>query len=168
MAPRTARLELETDDGFQRLEWRVQRVGWIIWFLLVMAALLGVLGPGWLSDTEVTSGDGRLNVAYERFLHYHSPSQIQMVINANADADGQWQIKIGRSLLDRLEISGIIPEPERREIADDGVVYTFLSRPQSAQGKVIFHVEYERYGRTEGQVSLLGSDAVTLSQFVYP
>ena len=39
-------LELETDESFQRNEWRIQRAGWIVWSLVIIAGLIGLLGSG--------------------------------------------------------------------------------------------------------------------------
>jgi hypothetical protein len=162
------KLELTTDDAFQQMEWRIQRIGWLVWAMLLLAALLGLTGSGWLSEAEVTSEDGAITVRYDRFLHYHKPTQLQIGIKSSDDADGRWQLKIARSLLDRLQISRIEPEPDRREIAHDGNVYTFLHSAGAPAGTIVFHVEYERYGTAQGTISLTGSRPVELNQFVFP
>jgi hypothetical protein len=162
------RLELATDDAFQHMEWRIQRIGWLVWAMLLLAALLGLTGSGWLSGAEVTSDDGAVTVKYDRFLHYHKPTQLQIGVKSSDDANGRWQLKITRSLLDRLQISRIEPEPDRREIAHDGIVYTFLHSAGAPAGTIIFHLEYERYGTAQGTIALTGSRPVELNLFVFP
>ena len=66
------RLELATDDAFQQIEWRIQRIGWLVWAMLLLAALLGLTGSGWLSGAEVTSDDGAVTVKYDRFLQVNA------------------------------------------------------------------------------------------------
>jgi hypothetical protein len=161
------RLDLERNDGFQKAEWRVQRLGWIVWGLIVLAALAGLLGSGWLSERNLTASDGSLAVKYDRFVHYHHPVQIELSMNT-APTDGEWQVTVDRSLLDRLQILRIEPEPERRVIAENAVVYSFLADANVALGKVVFHVEYERYGGAQGGVSIAGRLPVVVKQFVYP
>jgi hypothetical protein len=161
------KLELATDDAFQHMEWRVQRIGWLVWAMLLLAALLGLTGSGWLSSEEVTSEDGAITVRYDRFLHYHKPTQLVIDVK-RSESNGQWQLKVARSLLDQLQILRIEPEPERREIAPDEIVYTFLHSAGAPAGKVVFHVEYERYGSAQGTISLVGSGPVDLKQFVFP
>jgi hypothetical protein len=161
------KLELPTDDAFQQMEWRVQRIGWLVWAILLLAALLGLTGSGWFSSEEATSEDRTITVRYDRFLHYHKPTQLEINLKSN-ESDDRWQLKVGRSLLDRLQILRIEPEPERREIAPDGIVYAFLRSAGAPAGKVVFHVEYERYGSTQGTISQLGSGPVDLKQFVFP
>jgi hypothetical protein len=163
-----AELDLETDARFQRSEWRAQRIGWIIWSLIVVAACLGLLGPGWLSDREAISADGGLTVGYDRFLHYHHPSQLTITchgVHLDSDAFG---ISVARSLLDQMQILRIDPEPVHSQVADNSVIYEFRRDPRANAGKVVFHVEYERYGNAEGEIALMGGDPVTLRQFVYP
>jgi hypothetical protein len=161
-------LDLKVDTQFQKAEWRAQRFGWVIWSLIVVAACLGLLGPGWLSDREVTSTPGGLTVGYERFLHYHHPSQLTITCDgAHLDSDTV-HIEVARSLLDQVQILRIDPEPEHYQVADDWVVYEFHRDPRADAVKVVFHVEYEGYGNVKGEISLAGTESVTLRQFVYP
>jgi hypothetical protein len=161
-------LELATDDAFQRTEWRLQRIAWVAWAMLLLVALLGLTGPGWFSSVDVTAEDESIAIGYDRFLHYHNPSQLEIAVNDASDVEGRWQVKVGRSLLDRLQIVRIEPEPERREIAPDGIVYTFLHAAGPTTGKIVFHVEYERYGTARGTISLAGRSPVDVNQFVFP
>jgi hypothetical protein len=163
-----AELDLETDAQFQRSEWRAQRIGWTIWSFLVVAACVGLLGPGWLSDREVASADGALTVGYERFLHYHHPSQLTVTRHgANLGGDA-FRISVARSLLDQMQIVRIDPEPEHYLVADDSVIYEFKQDLEARAVQVVFHVEYETYGNVEGEIALGGGEPVTLRQFVYP
>ena len=54
------RLKLEEKPVFQRLEWRIQRVGWVLWAAIVIAACAGLMGRGPLSATEASAPDGSL------------------------------------------------------------------------------------------------------------
>jgi hypothetical protein len=128
---------------------------------------MGLLGSGWLSDRNVTASDRTLAVKYDRFVHYHHPSQIELSLNA-APTDGEWQVTVDRSLLDHIQILRIEPEPERRAITKNAVTYSFLAGSNAAAGKVVFHVEYERYGGVQGDVSIAGRLPVVVNQFVYP
>jgi len=161
-------LELATDDAFQKTEWRFQRIAWIAWAMVLLVALLGLTGPGWFSTVDVTAEDGSIAIGYDRFLHYHNPPQLQIAVNDAGNIEDGWQVKVDGSLLDRLQIVRIEPEPERREIAPDGIVYTFLHTAGGTTGKIVFHVEYERYGTARGNISLAGRSPVDVNQFVFP
>jgi hypothetical protein len=168
VAKKRAQLDLPSDSQFQRLEWRAQRTGWVAWAVVVLAGGLGLLGPGWLSNRHVTSGDGRTRVAYERFLHYHHPTQLEVVHRQSTDAPQELAIRVSHALLDRMRIQRIEPEPRRQELMEDAVLYRFSVQPGPDEVKVVFHVEYERYGAVHGDLGIDGDAAVTLSQFVYP
>jgi hypothetical protein len=164
----TAKLDLQTNPNFQKTEWRAQRIGWMVWSLIVLAACLGLLGPGWLSDREVASADGAITVRFERFLHYHHPSQVEVTCAGAPLAGEAFGISVERSLLDRMQIRRIEPAPEHHQMTSDGIIYGFRRDPEAGPVKVVFHVEYERYGSVEGDIALAGADSVTLRQFVYP
>jgi hypothetical protein len=164
----TDELQVDEDLGFQRSEWRVQRVGWGLWALVVLAALVGLLGPGPLSSAEATSPDGSLAVSYDRFLHSNTPSQMEVQVAPGSTAEEPLRLDVSRELLDSLQIMRIEPEPEQRELREDGIAYTFLRAGAAESMRIVFHVEYLRIGGHRGRIELPGRNAVEFSQFVYP
>jgi hypothetical protein len=165
MATRSQELQLKTNDSFQRIEWSVQRFGWAVWALTILAGLIGLLGSGPLSHTETKAGDGSLTVAYDRYLHYHHPTQLQLTLGHIEDR--QVRVKLSRPLLDCLQIERIEPEPAKAELTNDGLIYIFES-VASKDARIIFHVDYERFGSNQGTIEVAGHEPVTLNQFVYP
>jgi hypothetical protein len=161
-------LELPEGERFFRIEWRVQRVGWIVWGLIVVAALAGLVGTGPLSSREVSASDGSLVVGYDRFLHYHTPSTIELTLPSMPGDSNPFRVQLSRALLEGVEISRIEPEPEGRTLAADGVVYDFPRGDGIANARILLHLKYERFGRHGGEIALVGHEPVTLSQFVYP
>ncbi len=161
-------LQLGTDDRFQRREWLAQRVGWGLWVAVLLAGCLGMLGPGWLSERRVTSADGSLTLEYERFLHHHNPTQLEVFFAGSPNAAGQWTVHVGQALLDGLQILRIEPEPVRQNVEADGASYTFAGALNGATGRAVFHVEYEHYGPLAGSIALDGGSPIHFSQFVYP
>ena len=168
MAKRTVELDVEIDERFQNAEWLAQRIGWTVWSLIMLAACVGLLGPGWFSSREETSPDGAITVGYERFLHYHNPSQIVVTCKGAPLDANEFGIRVQRSLLDCMQIRRIEPEPEHNQLTAGGIVYRFRRDQQADVINIVFHVEYERYGNVEGQIALAGGEPVTVRQFVYP
>jgi hypothetical protein len=161
-------LELEHDPLFQQREWRVQRIGWIIWAGVVGAALLGLLGSGPLSWDEALSADGRLRVAYNRFVHRHHSTTLEMTMQPEDETQNKLRLFLAQSLLDRIELKRIEPEPTSRELASDGAWYEFRCIPGVSNAKVIFHIECDDMGSGAGELRLAGGEPVSLNQFVYP
>lgn len=160
-------LDLSADDAFQRREWKAQRIGWIVWTLVVVAAFLGLLGPGWLSSTSRTAKDGTFSVAFDRFLHYHNPSRIDVTLN-KLSPEEDFELSVANSLLDGLAILRIEPEPLSHRVGERGVTYAFKRDRDGNAAKVVFHVEYEEYWNAEGEVALVGSTPLVVKQFVFP
>ena len=48
---RVGDLQIHQDLCQERREWKIQRVGWLLMALMLVAALAGLLGPGPLSST---------------------------------------------------------------------------------------------------------------------
>jgi hypothetical protein len=162
------RLELEQDAAFQRREWRIQRVGWAIWAAIVLAALAGLTGPGPLSHREAATADGRLSVKYDRFVHYHHPTPIEVTLRPASETDDRLRLRLSQSMLDRILIERIEPEPMSRELTAGGVWYEFAREQSADDVKVLFHIEYEAMGRGNGDLQLAGSEPVAINTFVYP
>lgn len=168
MSDERPQLQLEIDSRFQKTEWSAQRVGWAIWIGLIIAGCLGLLGPGMLSDRRIPARDGAFTLKYERFLHHHNPSQLEVNFERSANADGQWTIRLGQPLLDGIQIMRIEPEPVHQQIGEDGASYTFAAAAGAPSGRVVFHVEYEHYGELSGWIAADDSEPIHFSQFVYP
>jgi hypothetical protein len=167
MAPKH-RLELHTNQTFQSSEWRVQRIGWVLWAGILVAGLLGLVGAGPLSNVDSSAPDDSLTVAYQRFVHYHQPTLLDLTVRPGPSTDQTLRVKLSESLLDSLEIQRIEPEPNAREIAVDGIVYTFQRELAADSAKIAFHIEYERFGRSRARIELIGHGSVQFDQFVYP
>jgi len=165
MSERT--LDVPHDDSFQRTEWRLQRVGWAAWAAIVLAALAGLLGTGPLSHARSSATDESISVNYDRFLHYHQPTVLEVLVR-RLEGDGQIHLKLNRSLLDRIQIIRIEPEPKERKLAADGVVCVFAHDGTPEVGKVQIHYEFEDFGPSSGRIELIGHGSASFQQFVYP
>jgi hypothetical protein len=161
-------LDVQHDDSFQRSEWRIQRVGWAAWGAIVVAALAGLLGTGPLSHADSSASDGSLSVKFDRFVHYHRPSVLEVFVHSRRANDQPLRLKVSQAFLDRIQMLRIEPEPEEQLLAGDGVVYAFSQEGRSEFSKVLFHFEFERFGKSRGSVEFVGSGSASFQQFVYP
>jgi hypothetical protein len=168
MAARANTLEVEDLQSFQRKEWRLQRVGWLVWTIVVAAALVGLLGSGPLSSTSSSAPDDSLTVRYDRFLHYHKPLMFEVTLRPGNQTNNAARLFLSDELLMRLQISRIEPEPEGRELAAGGVIYTFPSESGLETATIRVHAQYEAFGRATGKIGLVGREPATVTQFVYP
>jgi hypothetical protein len=161
-------IDLENHDALQQTEWRTQRVCWFLWSAIIVAAGLGLLGPGPLSAARNSNADGALTVTYDRFLHYHHPTELRITIGGATGVGDEVKLKLNQALLNRIRIQRIEPEPVRASLAGDGIVYAFSASDSTDLREIVFHVDFERIGRSRGTIAVNGKAPIVVSQFVYP
>lgn len=161
-------LELDDLPSFQRKEWRTQRIGWLVWVVVIIAALAGLLGPGPLSRTSATAPDDSLTVRYDRFVHYHQPLLLEVALRLGPDQNNAARLFLSDELLAELQILRIEPEPEGSELTGEGVIYTFPNAAGLQSGTIRIHAQYEAFGNVKGRIGLIGRQFAAVTQFVYP
>jgi len=160
---RVGGLEIDQDLGYQRLEWRIERLAWVLGALVLLAAAAGLFGSGPLSSTEATAGP--LRVAYERFLRYGATHRLRLSVDTG-DRD-LLRIQIPSEYVSRMRVERVFPEPRRVVVRGDWVRCDFVVVPRS-RAEIVFDLEPARRGLARGAVRVAGEPAVRFSQFVYP
>lgn len=75
MVKRIGDLDIAQDLEHQRREWVIERIGWAIMALILLAALAGLLGSGPLSNARIDHPGSHLSAEYNRFERYQSPTK---------------------------------------------------------------------------------------------
>lgn len=166
-AKRSGDLELNLDQEFQQREWRVERIGWVLMLLLILASLLGLLGgAGPLSSTTDGSADG-LEVSYNRFAQMLEATTLQVHVSIDGAAD-TLRLWLSQSYLDSTRIESISPEPASIEVAEGRLIFNFELAAPVQETDIVFHLNPELPGLKQGAIGVEGGSSVELSQFVYP
>ncbi len=166
MGTKQRSLEMREDLLFAHRQWRIQRIGWVVMALVLLAALLGVFGRGPLSHAREV--DGSLDVEYERFARANAPTQLRLRVDAASD--GVLRVAIDRRYLDAVPIDHVRPRPLREESSDSEVIYDFAS-PPGGPLHVSFDMTPRDPGIARGAMRLMtGSPAQTVRfhQLIYP
>ena len=166
-AQSTRRLEINEDPAFQQRDWRIQRVGWAILALIIAVALAGLLGPGPLSGTMVSSGK-TLEVEYQRFLRHGSQSELLVKVDDEEQTAGEVRIAISRDYLDALDLQQVTPSPILVQAAGQSVVYVFARVAGSGPMQVKFAFEPDKLGAHSGRIAVAEDSRVLIRQFTYP
>lgn len=161
-------LEIAEDVGFQRKEWRFERIGWAAMALLVLAALAGLLGPGPLSNATAGEEGGALWVAYERFAHRSAPTTLEIHAGPNTAQEGQLRLWINRATLGANEVRSIQPEPQQVSTVGERVVYTFAVDDPVREAVVFFHLEPTQYWRQRIELGIEGGPQAGFTQVLFP
>lgn len=159
-------LEHERDLRFQHRQWTVQRVGWLVMVLIIVAAFLGLLGAGPLSSS--TAAMGPLQLQYLRFERRHAPTELEVSVASSADSQDQLELWMSSDYLSRVEITSIIPEPEEVIEAGDRVVYRFNVNDQMGTVSIRILLEPDDPGLGTGRIGVAGGPELEFWQFVYP
>jgi hypothetical protein len=145
-------------------EWRIERLGWVVMALLVLAALLGAFSHGPLSDATTTGSGGNLSVAYERLVHKTARHQFVITL-ARAPQDAR--IRLSPSFLQSYDIEVLYPVPLHSTSGTDGLDLTFAP---SAAGDLTVHIgaRAKRFGLATLSVEAGDQSRASFTQLIYP
>ena len=146
--------------GELRRGWRVERVGWALTALLVVAASLGLFGQGPLAPASAQGADGS-TVRYERFARVRRPVQIETVRPASASPT---RVRVAEPFLRAVELLALDPPPNRSSASGGERIYEFDASTTS----VILRFEYREAGRLSGSIAWGAANPVTFSTLVFP
>ncbi|HOB74326.1 MAG TPA: hypothetical protein PKG54_07350 [Phycisphaerae bacterium] len=160
-------LDIDQDLSFQQRMWMIQRVGWVLMVLVLIAILLGLAGAGPLGRASTSAADGAITVKYDRFWRYSRPTKLQVRFDARPDSEGFARIWVDRQYLTQLILQGVVPEPSRVELSEDRLTYAL---PVAAAGTttVEFQIQPDAWGRLNGRMGIPAGAEVAFRQFIYP
>lgn len=127
-------LSVGEDLDFQRRWWRFEHAVWIVFTVIVALDVAGVFGRGPVAKVHESTPDGAMNLTYEQFQRFQTPSIISIHFGPNAVRDGKLQLWVSQSVITKAGNQRIIPEPASSELKDQGLLYTWPSgqHPDSA------------------------------------
>jgi hypothetical protein len=160
-------LEVDDDPELTRRASRAQVVGRWVLVLVVAATSVGVVGHGPVSWASARTGDGRIEVAYERFGRRGGSQTVTLSATSEAAADGQWTIRLSGALASDHELSTITPEPDAMRAAPDGIELTFGQRGDADLSVVLALSPGGMWTETSG-VGIAGEEQLVVRQFIYP
>lgn len=158
---------IEEDILFHRRDLIVQRIGWILGGLILLAALLGFLGNGPLSSASISDPTGAIEVAYSRFPHWQSKITLDVTVRPTPINNGNLRIWFDRSYFDSVRPEYILPQPHSSILSGERIIYEFPAG-DAAHGKITFHFTATRFGPLRCIVGLTDQQSVSFRQFIYP
>ena len=165
---RVGDLEISQDLNFQRRSWAVQRFGWVLLAMVILAALLGLFGPGPLSQAMAGQQDSPLRIEYHRFWRLKSPMSLRLHLGPEAAASGQARVWLSRSYVEAMRVQHVTPQPQRVEAGSDRFTYVFTLSQVNRPTAVTFTIEPETPGSVAGQAGLENGLEIRFRHFIYP
>jgi hypothetical protein len=159
--------DIEQDDAFERRSFNVQRVGWIVMTLLVIAAAAGLLGSGPLAKSTASAA-GAFTVEYERLTRYQAKQTLQVHLQPAVTGRREARLWLSRHFLDSSKIETVVPTPVRVEGSADRIYYVFHMAKPGDPLLVSFNLQAEQIGLVDARIGVDDGHEVKLKQFVYP
>src|SRR3954453_19759022 len=155
-------LAVGSDHEFQRWWESLERIIWTFLIIFLSPSRAGAFGRGPLANTTANAVDGSMKVKYERVERFGTPSVLTVDINTAVVQNGKVQLWVGDQLVKPLGNQRVVPQPDRSEIGNGGVLYTF---PASAQGpaSVEFQTQPSSLGKTELKLRIPGHSELSLN-----
>jgi len=150
-------LEIDEDQPFQEKVWIIQRCGWGLLLLFLVAAAAGLTGPSPL--TRVVEEKGGHRMEYPRFGRIGTNAE--MIVSP---ATGR-TVFFSREILRKAEIKTVMPFPAEGQARPDGMSFEF---GHSGRGEIHLGWKPREAGWIRGKVRV-GEPAVEFEfkQFVY-
>lgn len=152
---------IEIDEQLKLHEkgWVIQRIGWVLILLVMLAGLLGLFGEGILSKQSVHAGN--IRAEYERFLRYEA----EMKILLEAPNEHIGTISLPQEYLKGFRIVRFEPEPIHNNTTANEITYNF--QPGSNH-IVTLYLTPKNKGSLDGVMKVNGANAIPLHHFIYP
>lgn len=164
----SGRFEVDEDSKYQRIEWRTEHLGSIVWALIVVAALGGFLGSGPFSNTEAAASDRQLVIDYYRIDRRRADSEITVRIAPQLARDGAVRLRANAAFFETAALDRIEPEP--REVLHGGAFVTHVFPVAAPTNPLFVRFRFRPIGmgRNEYVFGVEGGPELRLSTFVLP
>jgi len=152
---------IKEDMDFQRRSWTVERTGWLILGVIMVAALVGLFGYGPVSKAHLNGND--LKLSYERFQR--STKLATYVFRLGGGSAGERQLTLGPRFQTGYEITSIQPQPLQSTAGPDGLTLKFGATGDNQT--VVIWAHPRAYGLVRISVAS-GNERHPIWSFVYP
>ncbi|MFB3818962.1 MAG: hypothetical protein ACE147_14960 [Candidatus Methylomirabilales bacterium] len=159
-------LQLDQDLRFTARAWRFERAAWTAMAVVILAALAGVTGGGWLSRAKVEAPG--LAAEYERFLRYQTATSLLVTLRRERPEETSLDLVVDPQLLRGFKVRQVFPEPQATTQEHGGTRYAFPLTASEQDVTVRLELEPDRPGMQETRLARPGRQPARLRQFVWP
>ena len=152
-------VELDEELDLHIKGWKIQRVGWVLFAIFVIAAALGFFGLGPVSKQKVSFGEHFIE--YEKYNRFEAETEIKLSI---VPQNGIALLSIPQDYLESFEISKVMPQPEKQEVVNGNYQFQFLA--QSPALIKVFLMP-KKTGTIKGMITA-NNESTIISQYIYP
>lgn len=159
-------LQIDEDLSYQRREWRIQRIAWMVMAAMIAAGLAGFLGDGPASRRVANAPNQAYSLSYNRFVHHGNRTTLEFSISPLKTDEAR--LEMNSEYLASIEITRITPEPALSEVGFDFHSFIFKVAEPDKPLNVHFYFEPQAYGSVTGKIRLNKGENLEFDQFIYP
>lgn len=159
-------LAVGSDLEFQHRWESLENIVWIFLVIFLLLSLVGFFGRGPMANVKAKSADGSMEVDYERFERFSTPSVMTVKIAPTAIHNGTVELWVGEALVNPLGNQRVIPQPDKSQVGNGGVLYSFPA--SQGQASIEFQVQPSKIGKTELKMRIPGYSELDLNIYVFP
>lgn len=161
-------LDIRHDLDFHRRLFRVQRIGWAVLTLFILAALLGLIGAEGPLNSGAADND-ELRLEFERFPHQESPTKIEVTLREPARRGERVELWVDATYLNAVNLEQVSPQPEEVIAGQGHFRYVFKTARPGDTFSVAMLFTPKSAGRLRGELRAGENGApLRFRQFVYP
>ena len=157
---RIGNLELEEDTTFQKREWAVERVGWIALLAIVVAATVGALGSGPISDRQVTVEGGSATARYSGIVRRQTTEFLEVQLGA-----GEQTLTLSGDPIKAWTIEKVTPQPKSVTASTGKLYYEFEG---TNAGQLTIQYQAKEAGIIDGVLHFPKGKLVQFRQTILP
>lgn len=150
-------LPVDEDISLHRKGWVIQRIGWVLMLVFLLAAVLGFFGEGPLSKKQFHLGP--IDVDYERFGRYEH----EMELKFQSTGENIGSVSMPQDYVKNFKLSKIVPEPEKQIAASGYINYIF----EGENHLIIFYMDPVQRKNVQG-VLKVNAYSFLIKQTIYP
>lgn len=152
-------IALHEDMKLNNPGWTIQRIGWSLFFLVIVGGSLGLFGTGILSHQKVEMAGNMLE--YERYGRFENSANLHLIAS---NENGQAVVYIPQHYLRQFELEQITPEPDKQHTVNGHYVYTFKA---NAPVHILLRGVPKKKGAIDATVRI-NNTSFPLSQYIFP
>lgn len=155
-------LQIAEHPQFQKKFWKVERIAWVAFAVIIIVALSGLTGSGGpLSEGKASIGGA--DVSYPRVARWQTGSRLTVSI---VEPPPETVIGFSHPHAARFTIEGVVPEPEAVSSENGRHMYRFAPTREGAA-----HIVYELTALNPGIATydiVVGDDRRTITTVILP
>jgi len=156
-------LQLDEHRRFQERFWKIERIGWLVFAIVIVAALLGAFGAGGPVATKVVE-TREATIAHPRVGRWESADELTVRFKSGRET---YSVELSPSFAETFQIEDIQPLPARTTIGVRGQMLTFES-PGRDGGSIKLHIRAQSVGMACYEMSVNGAPPTPLSTIILP